>query len=202
MPRGKKEFHGQSKNGKLRKQHERFVAAYVDTWNATKSALAAGYSQRSAGSIGHDLLKHPEIKQEINKKLKEAAITEPRVLREITEMARADITDFLIQDEKGKLILKQFTDLPAGYTRCIKKIKIKTTMAESDMGILDQYTEIELYDRLKALSKAEDMLSKVKASPNPDGDPEGNPFVDAIANGVESDWDDDEEDDEIDDDAD
>ena len=46
---------------KLNARQQYFVEQYVLTGNATKSAIAAGYSQRSASSIGERLLRKDEL---------------------------------------------------------------------------------------------------------------------------------------------
>ena len=46
---------------KLNARQQYFVEHYVLTGNATKSAIAAGYSQRSASSIGERLLRKDEV---------------------------------------------------------------------------------------------------------------------------------------------
>jgi phage terminase small subunit len=51
----------------LNPQQERFVSEYLITSNGTRSAIAAGYSPKSAHSTSQDLLKHPAIKAAIAK---------------------------------------------------------------------------------------------------------------------------------------
>jgi len=46
---------------KLNARQQYFVEHYVLTGNATRSAVAAGYSQRSASSIGERLLRKDEV---------------------------------------------------------------------------------------------------------------------------------------------
>jgi hypothetical protein len=50
-----------------------FVDHYSSTGNATKSALEAGYSEKTAYSIGHENLKKPEIQAAIGEKMRESA---------------------------------------------------------------------------------------------------------------------------------
>lgn len=42
-------------------KQERFVAEYLIDLNATQAAIRAGYSEKTAYSIGHELLKKPEV---------------------------------------------------------------------------------------------------------------------------------------------
>ena len=50
-----------------------FVMEYMNDFNATRAAQAAGYSKRTAYSIGQENLKKPEIRQAID-----AAMTEKK----------------------------------------------------------------------------------------------------------------------------
>ncbi len=52
----------------LTAKQERFVQEYLKDLNATQAALRAGYSERTAGSVGHENLKKPEIAAEIEKR--------------------------------------------------------------------------------------------------------------------------------------
>lgn len=47
----------------LTHKQQLFVLEYQRTLNGTQSAISAGYSARSAGSIANELLKKPEIQQ-------------------------------------------------------------------------------------------------------------------------------------------
>lgn len=52
-----------TKNLTLKQQ--KFVSEYLKTLNATQSAIKAGYSKKSAYSIGAENLKKPEVKEVI-----------------------------------------------------------------------------------------------------------------------------------------
>ena len=48
-----------------------FCEEYLIDLNATQAALRAGYSEKTAYSIGNENLKKPEIQEYIQKRLKE-----------------------------------------------------------------------------------------------------------------------------------
>ena len=48
-------------SGKLTDKQKRFCEEYVIDWNATRSAIAAGYSEKTSYSIGSENLNKPEI---------------------------------------------------------------------------------------------------------------------------------------------
>ena len=52
---------------KLSPKQKAFLNEYIKTKHATNSAIAAGYSKKTAYSIGSELLKKPEIKAAIEK---------------------------------------------------------------------------------------------------------------------------------------
>lgn len=51
----------------LNDKQKRFIEEYLIDLNATQAAIRAGYSEKTAGSQGHDLLKHPEISRALEK---------------------------------------------------------------------------------------------------------------------------------------
>lgn len=56
----------------LNQRQLKFCEEYIKTDNATKAAIAAGYSEKTAYSIGNENLKKPEISAYIQERLKEA----------------------------------------------------------------------------------------------------------------------------------
>lgn len=81
-----------------------FVKEYVVDYNATQAAIRAGYSEKSAYSQAHDLLKKPEIKAKISELEDEAArrteISKDMVLRELARVAFVDPRKLF--DENGR----------------------------------------------------------------------------------------------------
>jgi phage terminase small subunit len=51
---------------KLNAKQERFCCEYVIDCNATQAAIRAGYSRRTASSIGEELLRKPEVSAKIS----------------------------------------------------------------------------------------------------------------------------------------
>lgn len=100
----------------LTKQQEAFVSYYLGgngrpgqsdyfrPFHGTKSAIAAGYSERSAHAQASALLKTPKISAHIKARLETLAMPSEAVLAELTDIAAADWRDFLIitdYDEDG-----------------------------------------------------------------------------------------------------
>lgn len=78
----------------LTEKQTRFVDEYLVDLNATQAALRAGYSRRTAGSIGDENLKKPEIQKAIQQLMQErqvrTQVTADMVLRRWWEIATAD----------------------------------------------------------------------------------------------------------------
>jgi phage terminase small subunit len=50
----------------MTRKQKLFVSEYLIDMNATRAAERAGYSKKALGVIGHDLLKHPNVKKAID----------------------------------------------------------------------------------------------------------------------------------------
>ena len=90
----------------LNDRQKLFCSEYLIDFNATEAAKRAGYSEKTAYSIGHELLKKPEISNWIaaqNKAtLEKVNITAEMVLREYAKIAFSDITK--VVNEDGELL--------------------------------------------------------------------------------------------------
>jgi len=140
-----------------------FLYEYLTDFNATQAAIRAGYSERTARSIGQELLTKPDINAEIQRKLAEKAMKPDDILREIADIARSDMGDFLdISSMSWQIDLHKAKEL--GLTKLIKKVKQRTNITQHKDGDEEENTqvEIELADKLKALellAKLNGMLS-------------------------------------------
>ena len=52
-------------NAKLTPKQQRFVEEYLIDLNATQAAIRAGYSNKTAGQVGYENLRKPEIQQAV-----------------------------------------------------------------------------------------------------------------------------------------
>lgn len=82
---------------KLTEKQRRFVAAYIETGNATEAAKKAGYRAKTAAVTGHENLRKPNVKNAITARLKEledAQIADTReVLIHLTSAMRGEIEE-------------------------------------------------------------------------------------------------------------
>jgi len=117
---------------KLTGKQRAFVNAYISNgFNATQAAIAAGYAEDSAHVTGHDNLRNPKIKTEIESFFESHAMSAKEVIARLTEHARGDLGD--IWDEaSGTVDWDKARAL--GKTPLIKKIKHKTTRITRGTG--------------------------------------------------------------------
>ena len=92
----------------LNAKQERFVAEYILDLNATRAAIAAGYSENGASVQGNRLLGNAKIASEIAKRQSKLAqkyeITAERVLQGLASLAFFDIRKFYNSDGSLKPI--------------------------------------------------------------------------------------------------
>lgn len=82
---------------KMTEKQEKFADYFIELGNKTEAAIKAGYSRRSAGQIGHDNLKKPEIIEYINSRIKDTSRDRiargEEVLEYLTQVMRGEIPD-------------------------------------------------------------------------------------------------------------
>lgn len=94
---------------KLSPKQDRFCKEYLVDFNATQAAIRAGYSQKTAYSIGQENLKKPEVQARIAELVaeKESALicSADEALQLVSEIARGQTTDevFRMTAEGGQV---------------------------------------------------------------------------------------------------
>ena len=130
----------------LKAKQDIFCQEYLRDLNATQAAIRAGYSQDTAGSIGHDLLKKPEIIAEIDRlkleRSRETKIDAAWLLKRFADEADADVAD--LYDEDGRL--KPVKDWPMIWRQGLVA-GVKTSVSEDGVAIID----VKLSDRVRRL---------------------------------------------------
>lgn len=113
---------------KLTGKQQRFVDEYLIDLNATKAAERAGYSAKTAYSVGHENLRKPEIAAAIAQAQKERQqrthITADRVLQELARIAFFDPRKLL--DD-------------AGHPRPLNELDDDTAAAVAGLDLLEEY---------------------------------------------------------------
>ena len=98
-------------------QQERFLAAYLETYNAAKSAVIAGYAPKYAHVTGYRLLKNREIRERIDDIMaqeKEKALMTRQERRAFWEAIMSDETAKTTDRLKAsELLAKSYGDFDA-----------------------------------------------------------------------------------------
>ncbi|MCI7099855.1 MAG: terminase small subunit [Lachnospiraceae bacterium] len=128
-------------------KQKRFVEEYLIDLNATQAAIRAGYSPETAGSIGNENLKKPEIRARIDKAMaersKRTGINQDRVLQELAKLAFVNPADVIDFEEATVRYDASEEDLA-----CIQSVKVKTM--SGDKGDMTE-REVRMYDKKAAL---------------------------------------------------
>lgn len=145
---------------KVNLKHQAFCREYIKDFNATKAAMRAGYSAKSAYSIGQRLLKNAEIQAELKRLLapaeEAAGLTADKLCKEIGRISYSNIKNF--HDEKGNPIPIQ--KLPDEIAACISSIDYDIEMLIDENGITKPFRyikKIRLWDK----NKAHDLAARI-----------------------------------------
>lgn len=127
-----------------------FCREYLIDFNASQAAIRAGYSKKTAGVTGHDMLKKPKTGEYLrylqDQRAQRTEITADRVVEEIAKIAFHNIQDLLDYFE-GEVLFKDIDKMK--FPEIIKSITIKEGTRN---GVrIGQIAKIEVYDKVKAL---------------------------------------------------
>lgn len=130
---------------RLTDKQQRFIEEYPVDFNASAAAQRAGYSPRTCGAAGHNLLQDDRIQKALGKHVKKltdkAEVTVERVLKEYARLAFFDIGDLF--DENGDMLALQ--DMPEDARRAIGGIDV------SQIGDEETVKKIKIIDKKGAL---------------------------------------------------
>jgi phage terminase small subunit len=145
---------------RLTAREQRFVDEYLVDLNATKAAIRAGYSARTAASQASRLLRNVKVQEAIaagKERLSERAEIEAiEVIRELACIGRSDIGRAF--DKQGQLL--PLHEMPEDMRRAIASVEVemvgggtKTTDDGMEINVppVAQVTKLKLWDKNKAL---------------------------------------------------
>jgi phage terminase small subunit len=154
----------------LTDKQELFAKEYIVDLNATQAAIRAGYSEKTAKSIGQENLTKPDLQQYIqqlmDERSKRVEITADMVLREYAKLGFSNITDYLKVEER--------TFETESGPRAYKAVEIFET-DKIDRSKLDAISEIrqtkegislKLHDKKGALDSIAKHLGMFNDNPN------------------------------------
>ena len=139
----------------LNEKQIRFCQEYIVDLIGTQAAIRAGYSEKTAGSQAHDLLKKPEIQEKIqylmDLRAKRTEITADRVLTELSNIGFSDIRK--IFGAKGSLLdPANIDDETAAAIQSIEVVTRLDSEEDEDGNKIPERThKIKLSDKKGAL---------------------------------------------------
>ncbi len=129
---------------KLTEKQKRFCEEYLIDLNATKAAIRAGYSEKTAEQTASRMLSFVKVQEQLNKlreqQSKRTEITADMVLRELAAIAFSDRTELAKIDSDGVVNFTPTDQLSPEIKKAIAGIK------EGKFG-----TEVSSYDKVRAL---------------------------------------------------
>ena len=124
-----------------------FIQEYLIDLNATQAAIRAGYSAKTAKSIGQRLLTYVDVKKTIDKALSERGkrteITQDRILRELARIAFADPRS-IAEWGNGTMTLKDSSSLSDDDAVAVSEVSQTITDGKASI-------KAKMYDKQKAL---------------------------------------------------
>lgn len=131
-------------------KESRFIEEFLVDLNAAHAAARAGYSEKTAKSIGHELLGKPHIQAEIAKAMSERSqrtrVTQDRVLGAIADTAYFDIVDAFNSDGS----LKAIHDMPEAIRRSIAGIEVEEIRLGKDGPVVGHLKKVKLADSTRS----------------------------------------------------
>lgn len=137
----------------LTPKQQRFVDEYLVDLNATQAAIRAGYSQRTAASVGSENLKKPEIAAAVHagaeKRANRAEVNAVTVLRELLRLATVDVAGAFNPDGA----LKPIHEIPEDIRRAIAGIEVDEIVAKVNGTpiVIGHTKKVKFWDKKGAL---------------------------------------------------
>jgi len=154
---------------RLTAKQNRFVLEYFVDFNAKEAAIRAGYSKKTARSIGSENLSKPYIQEAIQelaqKTAKKLDITRDSVMRELAAVGFARLPDFVRVETKAEnnfqiVRIIDTDDLPEDKVAALASIKQTTSGIE--VKLHDKIRALETIGRALGMFDSRDMLSAME----------------------------------------
>lgn len=145
---------------KLTLKQQRFADEYIISGNATEAAIKAGYSKKTAYSIGLENLKKPEIKKLIDEKLKELSdkkiADQQEVLAYLTSVLRGETqSEIVVVEGQGEGVSRAKPMQKAPDEK--ERLKAAELLGKR-MGLFKERIELSTDEPSKKLSDILDQL--------------------------------------------
>lgn len=183
MPKTKRKSTSAPKR-RLTPRQERFVREYLIDLNAHKAAVRAGYSPRSARTVGPDTLTNPVVADAVAAAMARRAdrtdVTADRVLTELARIAFANLGAFVRTPPNGdpyvtlegatedqlaalsEITVEDFRDGRGEDAREVSRVRVKLADKKGALDLLAKHLGLYAPDRLLVQlgKKPEDMTDE------------------------------------------
>lgn len=146
----------------LTRKQQVFVAEYLKDLNATRAAIAAGYSKKRASVAGAELVRNRKVSEiidgKLGKRLEKLDVSSEKILAELEKLAYFDPVDLFESDGSVKMI----KDIPEPTRKVLAGFEVSEIFDGASgeqkhaIGLLKK---IKVSDRIRAL----ELLGKYKA---------------------------------------
>ncbi|MGK4034796.1 terminase small subunit [Pediococcus acidilactici] len=172
---------------KLTAKQKKFADNYIKTGNATQSAIDAGYSKKTAKSVGSENLTKPDIKAYIAEKMRE--IESDRI------MGAQEALEFLTNVVRGKELETKVvtTQYDVSTVKVPADVKTKISAAKE---ILKRYPDNDklLEQQIRKITAEADIAeARAKELEPESGADDNDGFIRALKNSARNVWGDDNE---------
>lgn len=175
----------------LNARRRRFAEEYLVDRNATQAAIRAGYSAKTAGQQGHDLLKKPEIQVLISEgeqaRSERTQINQDRVVLELARVGFADIRDLVTWGEESVHFVPS-DELDEDAAATVQAVKAKRIRLTRDDGDVEERLEMEIKTHSK-VSALRDLLGHFSQIPTVDPRDKAQEIVDLVRESLAADLD-------------
>lgn len=132
----------------LAPMQEKYVLEYLaDPSDQGKAAIRAGYAPKASVSKASQLMSMPKIKTAIQdfqrESVQDIGVTPERILKELRDIAFANLKDILIQDADGNTTV-DLSKLDPSKASSMSELVVKNTKGKKDV-------KIKLNDKITAL---------------------------------------------------
>jgi phage terminase small subunit len=160
---------------KLTPKQEQFCLEYIIDFNATQAAIRAGYSKKTAYSIGQQNLKKLEIMQYLavlkDERQERARKSADEVLEEIENVGFSRVNNTVEWNESGIAFIKNSDEIEDKDAAAIESIQVTEKYAGKgeDMHPILQ-TKVKLHPKIPALTLLAKHHNLIKEQPILQGD--------------------------------
>ena len=135
----------------LNERQKRFCDEYLIDLDATKAAVRAGYSKKTAYAIGSENLRKPQLREYIDKRLEEKnnelIADQEEVLRLLTDIARGKATGTaLVGIGQGAQNVEQVTPTLSERTRAAELLGKRYALFTDKQEVTQRNIDIVLGD--------------------------------------------------------